>query len=490
MPNTLTRKISQLNRDPLAAPDLAGGLLEMSLPKGPVAGGYVSFAISYEQFTAGQIKGGSYTALTLATAKALPAADPPGVVPNQLYGVTGRWNATTTDSTVYVHGVKPMAFHRLGVIYDAQGVGQLVEVNVVAGTYTVLNANDPRFGTTTAADPAAPLSALIGRKPFFGFAGSNPPTGFDTLEDALNNSVNTLSNTGEATIENASLTFGHSFFGNGMLVRIADAVQIDNGDGTFSTSPGSFFTEATSQIHSAKLIPVDYYDTAPVKPKGVIKTFRNFPSTYKGLPEPTDCTEFHAGSLIGYPLGLSGTAGGYVLNNSTATAGTGSGNIVVYLYGNSSISGTLGSGTTVVQPPGVAMPYVGTATKKQWVVKNRTYSSGGLEYKWIGANTQLNAFDATNPGWLPTGGGSGTGGTGMTRDPYDVPTPKALQVIADYASAGGPFVETDDTYYDCVIIDDYTQPGDEFKYECSPSRPVNTGGATVWKWRKYREAGV
>lgn len=80
--------------------------------------------------------------------------------------------------------------------------------------------------------------------------------------------------------------------------------------------------------------------------------------------------------------------------------------------------------------------------------------------------------------------------SGPARDPYDVPTAKALQVIADYKTAGGPLVESDESYYGCVINDDYTQPGDEFKYECTPSRPAAAGGATVWKWRRYLETGV
>lgn len=107
-----------------------------------------------------EIKAGGYTALTLAAAQQLRVADPPGVVANTLYGITGKWNGDTTNSTVYLHGVTATAYHRLGVVYDAQGVGQLVQVDAAAGAYSALNANDPRFGATTAADPAAPLSAL------------------------------------------------------------------------------------------------------------------------------------------------------------------------------------------------------------------------------------------------------------------------------------------------------------------------------------------
>lgn len=77
-----------------------------------------------------------------------------------------------------------------------------------------------------------------------------------------------------------------------------------------------------------------------------------------------------------------------------------------------------------------------------------------------------------------------------TFDPYDVPTAKANQVIADYASAGGPFVESDEAYYYCEFTDDYTSQGDEFQYRCTPSRPVSEGDPTVWKWRRYLETGI
>jgi hypothetical protein len=81
----------------------------------------------------------NYLALPLADAKALRLADPPGVVPGRLYGITGDWNATGIASTVYVHGVRPDAYHSLGIVFIAQGAGQLVEVDVVAGTYGPLS---------------------------------------------------------------------------------------------------------------------------------------------------------------------------------------------------------------------------------------------------------------------------------------------------------------------------------------------------------------
>jgi hypothetical protein len=96
------------------------------------------------------------------------------------------------------------------------------------------------------------------------------------------------------------------------------------------------------------------------------------------------------------------------------------------------------------------------------------------------------AFDSAK--WTALPGGSAT--PGAARDPYDVPTDKALQVIADYASAGGPITETDTSYYGKEFTDDHTSPGDEFLYACKPRRPVTTGDPTVWKWGRYLEAGV
>ena len=96
--------------------------------------------------------------------------------------------------------------------------------------------------------------------------------------------------------------------------------------------------------------------------------------------------------------------------------------------------------------------------------------------------------------WEPTAdpgvpGGNG-GGTTDTRVLGDVPTQKALAVIAAYKANGGPIIETDELYYGQEFMDDYTEPGDEFWYICRPRRPATTGGPTVWKWSRYNEAGV
>ena len=108
-------------------------------------------------------------------------------------------------------------------------------------------------------------------------------------------------------------------------------------------------------------------------------------------------------------------------------------------------------------------------------------------------------------GWHYLYGRRNDGTSGWTRiikggdgflNPYAVPVAKALQVIADYQAAGGPFLETDKRYFGCIIIDDRT--ADEFKYECSQGRPLappdpndpNPPDPRQWKWRRYLEAGV
>jgi len=105
---------------------------------------------------------GDYLALPLTDAQALPAADPAAVKPTRLYGITGDWNAAGTAAIVYVQGVRPDAYHTLGIVYDDQGAGQLVEVDVVAGAYNLLH-DDPRFGIATPQNPAAAQSELVWR---------------------------------------------------------------------------------------------------------------------------------------------------------------------------------------------------------------------------------------------------------------------------------------------------------------------------------------
>lgn len=84
----------------------------------------------------------------------------------------------------------------------------------------------------------------------------------------------------------------------------------------------------------------------------------------------------------------------------------------------------------------------------------------------------------------------GTGSNLPTTVLGDVPTQKALAVIAAYQAAGGPVEETDELYFGQEFIDDSTEPGDEFWYICRPRRPALTGQPTTWKWGRYLEAGV
>lgn len=90
-----------------------------------------------------------YAIVTLPNAQAARAART--VTPGRLDGITGDWNAAGLDETVYVHGVWFDAYHKLGVVYDAQGASQLVEVDVTAGTYKKLT------GSQLTADQVAAL---------------------------------------------------------------------------------------------------------------------------------------------------------------------------------------------------------------------------------------------------------------------------------------------------------------------------------------------
>jgi hypothetical protein len=164
MLNPRTRKISQLDPNASATPDLSGALLEMSLQLG--LGIYASRKITYEQFVA-TLPIGGYVALTLAQAQLLVVAQPAAVRAGTLYGITGKWNAAAADSTVYVHGVRPDAYHALGVMY-AQGAAQLVQVQVMAGTYKKFSsgeellAKDNRWTGTNLYEQGIQLSALGG----------------------------------------------------------------------------------------------------------------------------------------------------------------------------------------------------------------------------------------------------------------------------------------------------------------------------------------
>jgi hypothetical protein len=80
--------------------------------------------------------------------------------------------------------------------------------------------------------------------------------------------------------------------------------------------------------------------------------------------------------------------------------------------------------------------------------------------------------------------------TTTTRVLGDVPTAKALAVIQAYKDNGGPVVESNTQYYHQYFIDDFTEPGDVFKYCCDVWRPASADQPTVWKWGRYLEAGM
>jgi hypothetical protein len=86
--------------------------------------------------------------------------------------------------------------------------------------------------------------------------------------------------------------------------------------------------------------------------------------------------------------------------------------------------------------------------------------------------------------------GTGGGTSGDVRDLGDVPTAKALAVIAAYQAEGGPVEETDPLYFGQEFIDDETDPGNEWWYVCRLRRPATGDPVRIWKWGRYLEAGV
>jgi hypothetical protein len=71
-----------------------------------------------------------------------------------------------------------------------------------------------------------------------------------------------------------------------------------------------------------------------------------------------------------------------------------------------------------------------------------------------------------------------------TFDVWDLPAQKKVDVKAAYNSANKPVEETEERYFYQSFVDDTTTPGVEYEVRCTPS-PV--GGATVWKWRYYKQ---
>lgn len=84
-------------------------------------------------------------------------------------------------------------------------------------------------------------------------------------------------------------------------------------------------------------------------------------------------------------------------------------------------------------------------------------------------------IDVANATYVPFAAGA----AGTPRDIYDVPTLKRKEVVDANVPA---YAETDSSYYGKVFVDEVYGPGQPAKYECLPSAPATTGGATVWKW--------
>ncbi|TVT39638.1 hypothetical protein FNT36_18530 [Hymenobacter setariae] len=198
-------RIYQLDGIVNARLELVGGFFEVEVPAGPVAGGFQNKRLSVEQLAA-LLGGGSSLAVTLADAQQLRLADPPGVSPNTLYAITGDWNATGTDSTVHVQGVRADAYHRLGVVYDDQGAGQLLEVEVTAGTHR-------------------PLRDDVTTYPYLGH-GAQGQVGYTDLDTAVGRHAVAEINSDEVTLTDQVGMLDTLLLGNGAKVKLADSAQL------------------------------------------------------------------------------------------------------------------------------------------------------------------------------------------------------------------------------------------------------------------------
>jgi hypothetical protein len=137
-----------------------------------------------------------------------------------------------------------------------------------------------------------------------------------------------------------------------------------------------------------------------------------------------------------------------------------------------------------------------------------TYAKWGkdetMKIDFGGTDAFFSAINAGGPFPAPTAAGVATADWKPAAEPTaptpgnslptgvlsNVPTAKALAVIAAYQAAGGPVEETDAEYFGQDFIDDFTEPGDEYWYVCRPRRPLTAGQPTTWKWGRYLEFGV
>lgn len=120
--------------------ELPGGLFEVEVLTGPVAGAYVNKKLTLEQLLAYLHEGDRL--ISLSDAKQL-LDDGAVATDKRFYTITGLWNGSTTSSSVVVQGLASNLFAPRGYLVpdpNSQGsnpAGQWVVVNVAAGTYSL-----------------------------------------------------------------------------------------------------------------------------------------------------------------------------------------------------------------------------------------------------------------------------------------------------------------------------------------------------------------
>jgi hypothetical protein len=169
--------ISDLPAVVTPAVELAGGLLEVEVLTGPVAGAYVNKRVTAEQLAEYLLTGRlALTAgLRLPNAQAQLAAGTPlrgGVQ----YGLIGDWNSTGDDTqVVFVHAADAQTFRTNGTLVRFGLPSEEVVVDVVASTAI------PRIAQHTA--QLATLGAQAA--PVMAYLADNSVAPFQALDEAL-----------------------------------------------------------------------------------------------------------------------------------------------------------------------------------------------------------------------------------------------------------------------------------------------------------------
>jgi hypothetical protein len=331
------------------------------------------------------------------------------------------------------------------------------------------------LGNQTDGAPTNRLLASISQlKPFLAYS-SGAPRGYDTLIEALNNGYASI-NTTEAITKGFILGSNQQIFGNTATLSITG---VKDASGIYSN--GHYIQiERFARIRDLKLAPNTITGGSSISSQSVKLSFSGT-TTQSPMPAFEECPRLTYGSIAYEVIGITPWSGVVLDDFNLATVNTlANCKVVVYLASFSQIFNPVPANVFVIQPPGIAMPFVGTPTAKQWVVTDRNYTLAGSEYRWIGPNTELGVLDPADANWVFLTGGSGTPGTGGdVRDPYDVDTAKRKQVV----DAGVPIlVESDEAYYGKEFVDEVYGPDKPAYYKCRPSAPAQDGSPTLWKW--------